>query len=197
MLLVQTTIMKCPTYFVTLAIFASSFIGNVLGKPLPQVASRSSTLLEFEAAPAPASPIGGPGDFVSIDSATKLFKIGGKVKKFVGMHSKWLISMTRAYPSIGTNTWWLAYTKDNADIDRVLADIAKASLPPCPFTLPRKLTASQSGLPVTRAWGFGETHDASSANNNFFQELKGGKQLLNFDPATGISNPLRQPRILD
>ena len=154
MLLVQTTIMKFPTYFVTLAITASSFVGNVLGKPLPQGARGSSTLLEFDAAPAPASPIGGPGDFVSIDTATKHFKIDGKVMKFVGMHSKWLISMARAYSSIGTNTWWLAYTKDNADIDRVLADIAKASLPPCPFTLPQDTHCHSVGTSSHSSLGF-------------------------------------------
>ncbi|KAL8882423.1 MAG: hypothetical protein Q9192_007585, partial [Flavoplaca navasiana] len=43
-----------------------------------------------------------------------------------------------------------------------------------------------SGLLVTRIWGFGNTNDASKVEGNFFQELKGGKQRLNFDAATGI-----------
>ena len=91
--------MKCSTYFLIWALSASSLLGTTIGKPIPQAASVSSTLLEFDAAPAPTSPIGGPGDFVSIDSATKLFKVGGKPQKFVGMRSKHLIELhgTRLY----------------------------------------------------------------------------------------------------
>ena len=131
--------MKCSTYLLALAIHTSSLPGTVFGKPLPQAVDGSSTLLNFDAAPTPAFPIGGPGDFVSIDSATKLFRIGGKVQKFVGMRIKWLVSMAHAYASIGTNTWWLAYTKDNADIDRVLADIAMVGLHSGPFYLPQDI----------------------------------------------------------
>ncbi|KAL8948322.1 MAG: hypothetical protein Q9222_005483 [Ikaeria aurantiellina] len=144
--------MKFKTFSILPAIFAFGQLSNVLGSPTPQPGGGvPSKLVAFNAAPAPAVPFGGEGAFVSIDAATKLFNISGKVQKFAG-----------------TNSWWLAYTKANADIDKVFKQMA------------------DSGLLVTRAWGFGNVNDASSADNIFFQELKAGKQSLNFDSTSGI-----------
>ncbi|KAL8715733.1 MAG: hypothetical protein Q9220_000400 [cf. Caloplaca sp. 1 TL-2023] len=134
------------------AFFTLSQVSNVFGIPTPQSGGGvTSKLVAFNAAPAPTVPIGGQGAFVSIDAATKLFNIGGKAQKFAG-----------------TNSWWLAYTKANADIDTIFKQM------------------TDSGLLVTRAWGFGNVNDASSAGNIFFQELKAGKQSLNFDSTSGI-----------
>ncbi|KAI4183957.1 MAG: hypothetical protein L6R41_005068 [Letrouitia leprolyta] len=120
--------------------------------PTPQASNTSPKLIsDYGSAPAPTVPIGGPGDFVSVNKTSNVFNINGTTQYFAG-----------------TNTWWLAYTYENSDIDKVLGEIAK------------------SGLLVTRIWGFGNTNDASTTEGTFFQELKGGKQSLNFDPATGI-----------
>ncbi|KAL8996345.1 MAG: hypothetical protein Q9169_004111 [Polycauliona sp. 2 TL-2023] len=124
---------------------------TIYGSPVPQAADGKSGLVEFSAAPAPKVAIGGSGDFVSIDSASKLFKIEGKTQYFTG-----------------TNTWWLPYTTTNKDVDKILGEI------------------KASGLLVTRIWGFGNTNDASKADGTFFQELKDGKQKLNFDSDKGI-----------
>lgn len=52
--------------------------------PVPQAGSGQSNLVEFSQAPAPAVSFGGSGDFVSIDSTSKLFRIGGVTQYFAG-----------------------------------------------------------------------------------------------------------------
>ncbi|KAL9618953.1 MAG: hypothetical protein Q9204_008347, partial [Flavoplaca sp. TL-2023a] len=136
--------------------------------PLPQAASGQSNLVEFSGAPAPGVSFGGSGDFVSIDSTSKLFKLGGVKQYFAGEAIR-ADQVTTVLTRIqGTNTWWLPYTTTNTDVDKILGEI------------------KASGLLVTRIWGFGNTNDASKVEGNFFQELKGGKQRLSFDAATGI-----------
>lgn len=144
--------MKYPKSLLGSFIIALLQSHGVLGIPTPQTSNTSPNLIsDYSSAPAPTVPIGGSGNFVSIDKTSSVFNINGKTQYFAG-----------------TNTWWLAYTYENSDIDKVLGEIAK------------------SGLLATRIWGFGNTNDASTAQGTFFQELKSGKQSLNFNSATGI-----------
>ena len=95
--------------------------------PLPQAASGQSKLVEFSGAPAPAVSFGGSGDFVSIDSTSKLFKLGGVTRYFAGEAIRADQIWTGLIRIQGTNTWWLPYTTTNTDVDKILGEIKSVS----------------------------------------------------------------------
>lgn len=80
--------MHHPMLHLSFNLLALSQLQSVLGTPMPKVAAGSPSLVDFSAAPTPTVTIGAGStdDFVTIDDATKLFKIGGKVQRFVGMY---------------------------------------------------------------------------------------------------------------
>ncbi|KAL8823949.1 MAG: hypothetical protein Q9170_008286 [Blastenia crenularia] len=103
--------MKYFTSLLNFGFVALLQLQDVLGKPISQAAGASSKLIsDYSTAPAPTVQIGASADFISIDSTSKIFKINGKTQYFAG-----------------TNTWWLPYTYDNADVDKVLSEIAAVS----------------------------------------------------------------------
>ena len=75
--------MKYCTFSTILSLLTLE-INHVLAAPPLLAARGSSNLVDFSKVPAPTVPIGTTGDFVSVDSSTKLFNIGGKPQNFVG-----------------------------------------------------------------------------------------------------------------
>ncbi|KAI4252093.1 MAG: hypothetical protein LQ352_004476 [Teloschistes flavicans] len=144
--------MRCAKFLSHIILASILHLQHVQGSPAPQTTGTSS-LVAISAAPQPTYTYGSlPGSFASVDKATNLFSINGSVQPFAGI-----------------NAWWLSYTKNNSDIDRVLGDVVK------------------SGLSVVRVWGFGDVNDSASATQNYFQVLQRDQApFLSVDSQTGI-----------
>lgn len=102
--------MRCAKFLSHIILASILHLQHVQGSPAPQTTGTSS-LVAISAAPQPTYTYGSlPGSFASVDKATNLFSINGSVQPFAGI-----------------NAWWLSYTKNNSDIDRVLGDVVKVS----------------------------------------------------------------------
>lgn len=79
--------MKSITALLSVGVLALFRSQTVLALPAPQGLGKASALISnYNAAPAPTVPIGGSGNFVTIDKATKLFNLGGKPQYFSGVY---------------------------------------------------------------------------------------------------------------
>ena len=90
--------------------------------------------------------------------------------------------------SQGTNTWWLGHLTQDTDVETAVSQIASVSnVIHVVFFLFNK---AQSGLKVTRVWGFGNVNDPTGQTGVYFQVLNqtlspNNGSLINFSPTNG------------